>query len=144
MSISAGYQIQATSWENDGDNYKTQVISGISSPDVQFYVDLANTFNRSQSVKGLGNSWLSEERFSSIISDLLTVNPDISKELRERFTISSENDYELDNIYEEVCEIIGFPGEGYQEDGMFFRVVEDVKVYYFPDQLPNLIGCFTK
>lgn len=33
----AGYTILVTSWENDGDNYKTTTFSGLTAEDVKFY-----------------------------------------------------------------------------------------------------------
>jgi hypothetical protein len=39
-TIPAGYQVSVTSWENDGDNYRTETIPGLSKEGAQFLVDL--------------------------------------------------------------------------------------------------------
>lgn len=44
MNIPSGYQLHITSWENDGDNYKTKIISGLTKEDVQFYLHFLNHF----------------------------------------------------------------------------------------------------
>ena len=39
--IPAGYRVEVTSWENDGDNYNTKSISGIKSESaVKFIVEI--------------------------------------------------------------------------------------------------------
>lgn len=40
-TIPAGYRLTIVSWENDGDAYTTQTISGLGSEMVHFYVGLA-------------------------------------------------------------------------------------------------------
>jgi hypothetical protein len=41
-----GYQLHVRSWENDGDNYKTEVISGLNETDCRFLVMIASAFGR--------------------------------------------------------------------------------------------------
>jgi hypothetical protein len=43
-TIKPGYRLSVTSWENDGDHYKTNVLEGLSKEKVQFYVDLLSLF----------------------------------------------------------------------------------------------------
>lgn len=38
--IPAGYRLTVVSWENDRDNYNTEVIEGLSKPKCALYVDL--------------------------------------------------------------------------------------------------------
>lgn len=38
--IPAGYRLTVVSWENDGDNYNTKVLEGLSRETCQMYVDL--------------------------------------------------------------------------------------------------------
>lgn len=42
MKIKAGYKIEVTSWENDGDNYLTKSKEGLTKEQTQFYIDICN------------------------------------------------------------------------------------------------------
>lgn len=42
MKIKAGYKIEVTSWENDGDNYKTISKEGLTREQTQLYYDICN------------------------------------------------------------------------------------------------------
>lgn len=43
--IKPGYQVQVRSWENDGDNYKTEVVSGLSLEAAKLHVFIADAFS---------------------------------------------------------------------------------------------------
>ncbi|USV40921.1 hypothetical protein [Xanthomonas phage BUDD] len=43
-NIKPGYQVHVRSWENDGDNYKTEILTGLSEDEAKFYVLLAKAF----------------------------------------------------------------------------------------------------
>lgn len=45
-NIPAGYQLHVESWENDGDNYKTQIMNGLTLADVNFLLDVGKPFTR--------------------------------------------------------------------------------------------------
>lgn len=42
MKIKAGYKIEVTSWENDGDNYSTKSKEGLTKEQTQLYFDICN------------------------------------------------------------------------------------------------------
>lgn len=44
--IPAGYRVSVTTWENDGDNYKTEIIDGVSEKHIPFIVELCNLLKR--------------------------------------------------------------------------------------------------
>jgi len=39
-----GYLLKVTTWENDGDDYKTQEIDGLDENELKFYIELAERF----------------------------------------------------------------------------------------------------
>jgi hypothetical protein len=44
--IPAGYRLTVVSWENDGDNYNTKVLEGLSRDRVEYFVDLCKMTTR--------------------------------------------------------------------------------------------------
>ena len=42
--IPAGYRLSVVSWENDGDNYRTEVLEGLTAEQVKFYVAVCKLF----------------------------------------------------------------------------------------------------
>ena len=42
MKIKAGYKIEVTSWENDGDNYSTKSKEGLTKEQTQLYFDICD------------------------------------------------------------------------------------------------------
>lgn len=54
-TISAGYRLTVSSWENDGDNYNTKVLDGLSREECAFYVDLCKLLQGSTTSDRLAN-----------------------------------------------------------------------------------------
>lgn len=44
INVPAGLRLSITSWENDGDDYRTVVVNGLTEEDVRFYLELAADF----------------------------------------------------------------------------------------------------
>lgn len=131
MSIPAGYQLQSTTWENDGDNYKTQILSGLRVEDVWFYLELAKPFSRQGK---FGNENIEAADLIPIVQRALAKHPDISTVVRENWLpdpeVESADEYFddlMDNLRED---LLGGPDESY--DSNFCRVFEGFKVFYFP------------
>lgn len=130
--IQAGYQLHITSWENDGDNYKTQTLSGIATrEDVKFLLAIANLFIRSSS--SWGNTDVEDGVIASRVKELLVEHNNITGEMRtnweERTTVDEEYDeYQL-HIEDLIGGLGGLGGNWYCN---LRRVVERVEVYYLP------------
>lgn len=128
--IPAGFQVHVTSYENDGDNYQTHIITGLSKPDMMFYVDLAIQF------KGdYGNTFIKREKLIEITSDVVKRHPIISYKTGKKFSplADYDTDENSDNILDELTEFLGRPGEGYYDgpsSSVFVRRATKIEVYY--------------
>ncbi len=129
--IAPGYRITVKSWENDGDNYNTAVVEGLSKEDALFVYDFAKLFDsKSRHRGGIGNLYdpSSDELASVQQATALVVakHPNISDELKEYFTLSDEDSYyQMDYAYD--LHLSG--GEFYT------RVCESVKVEFIPNEI---------
>lgn len=142
MNIPAGYQLHITSWENDGDDYKTTILSGLSEPDARFYVDLATRFSSVNNWKtpGLGNEEIDAEGLTELMIEVLHVHPDISDTLRDAWLpatrFSSVEPYDFPKMYRQLCKnVLSNP---VQYEGYFCRVVETIEVYYYETPVVNV------
>ncbi len=132
-----GYRVKFLTWENDGDHYQTNLIDGIQSePDVAFLVDVGNQFRsrycRSNiPSRNLGNEDVGPEALLEIVQEYLELHPEITDNLKERFTFEGEmaEDHVIDVIYED---ILGYPNE---YDYGFCRVVERIDVEYVTEDV---------
>lgn len=134
-NIKPGYQLHITTWENDGDNYNTIITSGLSKEDVVFLVDLANCFGRNSNI---GNEWVRDEDLREVLEKVLTKHPSISSDMSEEWREAME-DFEEDSYYARDLlreHVLSTPGEGYGGD--FCRIVENIKVYYFPNEVVDI------
>lgn len=151
MSIKKGYQLHITTWENDGDNYKTKVIDGLNKEDTQFYVELASLFTsrNNRANKGFGNGGITEcgdeyhnpcmENVVQAISKVVADNPNASKEITDHY-ISED----FDEVYECLVEdLLGYTEQYYDEE-YFCRVFESFKAYYFPQDVNEVTEEFKK
>jgi hypothetical protein len=146
--IPAGYQIHFTTWENDGDAYKTQIWSGIEQrEDVVFLLALARLF-KSQNDRnaGMGNGSVAAEVLVSAIDNLMLLHPDISRDMRQLFNDEREDDEDIlaDRWYDLICDrILSTPEEEcYYSEPLFCRVFSSVNVYYFPQPVEEVTDQF--
>lgn len=128
-----GYLLKFTTWENDGDDYKTQEMSGVeSAQDMAFLVNLAEMFtSRNAKKSGMGNDDQSHETLCEVVSDLLQ-KFDVSDDLRDELTpmLNEESEGELQTWLNE--NILGKP-EGY--DFGFCRVMDTIQVFLVQDPI---------
>lgn len=152
--IKAGYQIHFTTWENDADAYRTQVVSGLTNADVEFYLDLASHFSSHNwgDRTGYGNKAIKEDELSNLIIKILSRH-DVSDETRNDWDESGDADWigvdreEItDYLYEMLCTtVLGYPvNEYYCSEGMFCRVMASWKVYRVPEDLVDVTENFRK
>lgn len=143
-SILPGYQLHITSWEGDADVYKTQIISGLTKPDVNFYLSMAKQFKSKNNhpLCGLGNGAVSGPILTALVQRALDAHLDISPEVRDLWTIDPE--YDECQTYETLCEmVLGNPENEHYHEFMFFcRVFASFKVFYFETPAENVTAEF--
>lgn len=129
-TIPAGYRIAVTTWENDGDNYKTSTLEGLSKEKVQYYCDLLKPFGHSchYGVGNLGNIYQFNEGQEE---QLLTHYRNILEKHKGVLDIDGDifND-DLTDIFNDELYDLDVRG-GDQET----RVVESIKVEYTPQAI---------
>ncbi|BEH88054.1 hypothetical protein [Klebsiella phage phiKp_21] len=137
-TIKAGYTVSVTTWENDGDNYQTNDIVGLSKEDAKMFIDTLPIFKSVNSKKkGLGNKELNINQYLGKFEDLINNNI-ITVSFAEKYFgyINPNSDYDedeqQDTIIEALSEILGYPVE---YDYGFIRVVEKVQVLYFDEDI---------
>lgn len=144
--ILAGYQLHITTWENDGDSYKTKILSGLTEADVKFYIDIASRFKSdgmrtNRGLYFLGNQYVPTEKLADLIEECLNIHPDITAEIRthwEEFLADPTDPMEWFN------NILGSPDDEYYYDYKnFCRVFEEFEVFYYPQSVANATALFT-
>ena len=133
--IPKGLQMHIDTWENDGDNYKTQVLSGLTKEDILFYIDILNLFGGSnldsdgKMIPDFGNDDIHHSLICNYIASIMDNHSNISLSVKDVWTESLNDNYSMvDAIYN----ILGAPVEC--EYG-FCRVFEDFRVYNIPEEI---------
>lgn len=95
--IKPGYQLSVTSWENDGDNYKTKVISGLSELETHFLIFLASAFGRKKipGVKVSGNDENELQDFVDLWKAAIKKYPELAEHPHYQIPLPSEEQVEL-------------------------------------------------
>lgn len=117
------YQVDFTTWENDGDFYKTLSIYLTTQEDVNFYKDLANIFVDKYNERGMGNDECDSNVIDEIVEDLIEEHKNMSESIKQEWQslFGKEN-----QIYNKLCdEVLSQPVE---YDYGFCRVMESVEV----------------
>lgn len=125
--IPAGYRVEVTSWENDGDNYNTKSISGIKSESaVQFVVDICKLHKSEDDPlnPGFGNLYEPEddeiEQFKEAVKDLI-----------ENHVGDFPDEYcrDFEGLREGLIWDLGLIGDFYT------RVAQKICVQFFPEDV---------
>lgn len=112
------YKISFTSWENDGDDYRTLTLFLNSEADVDFYKALGDLFkSTNSSPHGMGNEEHAEETLQEILTDFLEDHLDVSEGVRDAWKQAIEDNA----VYEKLCEEV--LSDPVQYDYRFCRVV---------------------
>lgn len=124
MKIKAGYRLTVVSWENDGDNYKTISVDGLTEEFVRFAIDILKLLeSRSRTNGKFGNMYEPStneiEKFRKAVEVVLDNHP----------KMRDEEDWNFDNIQDLICEYTD-PSEYY-----YTRVVEGMSVEYIPEEI---------
>jgi len=135
--IPAGYRLTVKSWENDGDNGKTTVMSGLSREKTQYYVDLCKLLRvYSGGKRDFGNMYDPSESkltaFSNAVKLIIDNHPDVTQEFDEYVEASPGinvvdlyPEYVLDDLYD-----LGLSGSDF-----YTRVCEEYTVECIPSDI---------
>lgn len=138
MKFKQGYLFSLTTWENDGDNYQTQIVDGLTKAQAQFYVDLAimhYSKNGYQKPVGFGNIYEPDEaeetEYLAVLKALGEKHIEALKSLDSEFKIEllDDGDYLQDLMYD-----VGLRSEFYT------RVTDKFSVCFVPEEI-NLVDC---
>ena len=126
--IPAGYRVTVTSWENDGDNYRTNSIDGLSCQDAKLLVNLS----RLQEGE-FGNMYEPSDekcaKYSKACKKVFDVNPHdpLGKFAGWNTETTEEN---ADELASEMLQDLFGSSEYY-----YTRVCEEVVVEYLPQDI---------
>lgn len=140
MNIKAGIKLDITSWENDGDNYKTKSFYGLGEAEVRFYVEfckLFNSHNGDGDTECFGNIYDADDLdWDALINKVKAV---IDKEHSGFAVLQSEWDMILDDEDDWknfICELTGKLMSSTED--CYFRAYEGYKAYYIPIEIKEI------
>lgn len=136
-TIKKGYYLAVTSWENDGDNYSTACLNGLTKKDIEFiipFIELFGDCDEDDEDNGISNiCQLDEEEekikrvFTSFIKSHSPKGTSFEKNFENGFSI-------VDNCYD-IASHFGLTGSS----DFYTRVLEDYCVYWIPFDCENLV-----
>lgn len=128
-NIKKGYALSLTTWENDGDNYKTVTKYGLTEQETKMYISL---------IKGY-EAYGDQNRYDECISD-----EQIILILESTFPEHSLPNEVLDGTYRSI--------DGWFEDEFLFefgiysdqwlRAIDTFKVFYYPVDIEDVTSQF--
>ena len=114
-NIKAGYMVCVTTWENDADNYKTKVLSGLTKP-------------QAIAVKKFCKFFTSDERNNYTFGNEETVDYEFIKETMDPTDIVLLSQIgSLEGLHSKLI--------GQWADGYYSRVYESIRFFYFPEDV---------
>ena len=130
--IPAGYRLSVTTWENDGDNYQTKMLEGLTKERVTALVALCKLFSSKNRGAGIGNIYDPNDH------ERAKANRAISKVLKKYpeefpFFVEGKEDDEEDGVSDSAWTLIydlGLAGGDF-----YTRVMERIKVEYMPTEV---------
>ena len=129
MDIKPGFLLRITSWENDGDNYKTVSLDGLTLELVRFYVEFCKLFRSVNSSPGLfGNKEIDRD-------DQLQ---DVVHQLALKYNIYDVHQFPEDMDWSDFqYDIIGR-----SNCGDYYRVFDSAEVFYLAETAKNVTKAF--
>jgi hypothetical protein len=133
-----GYELRIETWENDADNYKTQVLTNLTEEDLDFYIELAHLFSSTNSREdpGMGNEEHDFEVYAEIMHDIFVDHWEkLSTDTKEVWGLTSAESTDEDSrgraYYERLIKhVLGYPVD---YDYGFARVFDNLKVFTVED-----------
>lgn len=135
-TIPAGYRITTTTWENDADNYNTEILEGQTKEQVQFYVALAKLFgSSSNSEHDIGNLYEPVEaelaKVAEVSRELFAKFPAVLQEFAELKLEDLDDLNTACNTLFEMASNIGAAGSS----EFYTRVVSSQKIEFIPQDI---------
>lgn len=121
--IPQGYRIHVTTWENDGDNYKTKTIKGVTKEQIPFILAACELLRSGSNNGGATFGNLYEESTDDLIEAL--------SELVEQYPNRPEHCDSGSAVFENLLWDLGFTDSEY----FTTRVFERVKIEYVPSKI---------
>lgn len=141
QTIPKGYMVEIKSWENDGDDCRDKILTGLSKKDVDFLTLFLEEFRPSCSNSGYGNDEINDGMIASALLQYAhTYKDQVKKFFHVDLThINEDEDVEWDELesddtelYEHLCELLSYP---VQYDYGFCRVFDGIRVYLIEDDI---------
>jgi hypothetical protein len=122
-TIPAGYRISITSWENDGDNYKTEVLEGLTKERVKLYTDICKALYRNYGkMPRIANLY---EPTESELEAFNKVMLKVRKANESEFDKDTTDEETMQETMYDIASDLGLVGSEF-----FSRVCESFKVEY--------------
>jgi hypothetical protein len=130
--IPAGYRLSVTSWENDADNYQTEVLEGLTREAVIAYTELLKLIKKTDGGGLSNNSYMSTEKFEFIetFRPLMREHTELALFILEQV----EEDVDDEEFADKLISFINDKLLGYSES-YIMRVFESFKVEYIPHDI---------
>lgn len=126
--IKAGYRITSVSWENDGDHYRTLIKEGLKEEETRLIGEIGSLMKSRKS--GLENAYEASEK------ELAKGHKFYLPVFEKYSNLFSKHDMDL---YRKDCyaimEYITDMITGYSAEGYALRVLETMKIEYFPEDV---------
>lgn len=136
MKIKAGYRLEVVSWENDADNYNTNVVDGLTLRGVQFHTKLCallKSKNYRGDTKCFGNMY--EPSDEEIAEYVAAVRP----LAREYIDVINCEGYRATNIEDDTAlsnRLNDFTSDLMGNSEYYYhRVVDNFTVQYIPEEI---------
>lgn len=127
MIIKAGYKLSVTSWENDGDNYQTHSMDGLSEEMVKNLIKLVSLFkSESRSPNNFANMYDPSDKDIEKLDKKLIEFKDVLG-----YKHAKNDEEHIDYIKEKWLSELGI----YLSGDFYTRVFEDFTVEYVPTEI---------
>lgn len=146
QTIPRGFAIACVSWENDGDDYKEQVIYGVKPHFIPSWRAVAKAFASTNSrSNGMGNEDYSGDAFFEYCVEHPDITPEFCVEVfgftipvedysEDEFDARLEDFYAVQNkVMDKIQDLLIGRPVGYDYD--FMRVAETFKVYFLEEDI---------
>ena len=137
MNIKPGYLLKVTTWENDGDNYNTVDMDGLTAEQVRFYLHVCKKFGYDNDSETSGNKGVHGEAFHVGMMEHIAA---YEGEVPADWQFVGDDDTDLDDeyFYQDLLCDIGIQSTEYG----YWRVFEDGEVFLVPEAIKNVTSQF--
>lgn len=127
-TIPKGYRITVTTWENDGDNYKTKSVEGYTLEEAKFLIDFSKLFASKNCHNGIGIGNIYDDMDADLaceqVAEVVAKHPVTTTSEKFVDYFSSEDGWH------EFGYDLGLTGEEF-----YTRVLDGYKVEHIPEEI---------